>query len=604
VAGRPEVRVIRLGPEDDVISKAEQASPSYMQKAGIQSNLKELEDEFAGVYESASSGPDGQQILQPPFDFRQLEYLCQTNNALMPCIEAMKANIDGTGYEIVPDDGEASTTEDDTKAEALEAFFAEPWPGVSFMTQRKQLRDDLEKTGNAYLEVIPNALGEVVFLRHVEAKTVRMVRLDRPVFVEKELTRGGKTVKVQVAVRERRFVQRMNNQYVYFKEFGASRELNRNTGRWINPGDPPPAPEERATALLHFTLMKDVNTPYGIPRWVTQTPSVLGSRKAEEHNLSFFDSGGVPPLLVIVQGGAMTTDAVEALKSHFDAKAKNKHRAAVIEAHASSGSLESPDRVKVTVERFGSERQADSMFENYDEKCEERIRRAFRLPQLFIGKSNDHNFATAVASYTVAEAQVFGPERQLFDEVINLRLMPAIGGKGYKFRSLPLTVKDSNLMLQGLTLAQPNLSGEEVIDNVNEITGLDLTYDEKNDPAKLAMQHQQDIDHKEADAKAEAAKAGLQDPNNPAQDNPQDPKTGDTGAPSLAQGKGSGKGGITAPPKPGASLAKAEITGVMALAIEVADAMDRGIAKSDPEWQKLMSDVVSLSNKEAVAPRS
>jgi hypothetical protein len=31
----------------------------------------------------------------------------------------------------------------------------------------------------------------------------------------------------------------------------------------------------------------------------------------------------------------------------------------------------------VTIERFGGDRTTDSMFENYDAKCEERVRRAF-----------------------------------------------------------------------------------------------------------------------------------------------------------------------------------------------------------------------------------
>lgn len=47
---------------------------------------------------------------------------------------------------------------------------------------------------------------------------------------------------------------------------------------------------------------------------------------------------------------------------------------------------------------------------------------------MFIGKAADYNFATAYTAYMVAEAQVFLPERDEFDNnMINATIVKALG---------------------------------------------------------------------------------------------------------------------------------------------------------------------------------
>src|SRR5690606_20257571 len=108
----------------------------------------------------------------------------------------------------------------------------------------------------------------------------------------------------------------------------------------------------------------------------------------------------------------------------------NAHQIPVIETISTGGSLENASQVRVTVERFGAERQSDSMFEKYDERCEKRVRRAWRLPPLFVGASDDYNYASAFASYMHAEAQIFAPERAEFDEIINRTIMRELDPSG------------------------------------------------------------------------------------------------------------------------------------------------------------------------------
>ena len=66
----------------------------------VQSNVYEPEDEYQKLY---TSGINSKGLLEPPFILRMLDRLCQENNALSPCVEAMVTNIEGTGYDFTPE---------------------------------------------------------------------------------------------------------------------------------------------------------------------------------------------------------------------------------------------------------------------------------------------------------------------------------------------------------------------------------------------------------------------------------------------------------------------------------------------------------------------
>jgi PBSX family phage portal protein len=448
----------------------------------VQSDAGPKEDRFQAL--ETTAGADGPTTIQPPIDPRDLRLLVQRNSILRPLIDAYATNIDGTGWEIVPiEEAEEETEEEEVATEGVEDFFDEPWPGVSFTTVRKSIRLDEEETGNGYMEVIRNAKDEIRGARRLDSVDMRMIRLDDPVEVVKTVLRNGEDTDLTCEVRERRYAQILVGKLIYFKDFQATRDLNKKTGKWSEGGPDRDGERvdiaDRATEIIHFTAIDDVDTPYGLPRWWSNSPSVTGSRKAEEFNLQFFDSGGVPPLLLIVQGGKLAADAERALRDHFMSTGEARHSAAILEAFAATGDVESNQSVRVTVERFGAERQQDSMFEKYGAACDERVRRAFRLPPIFTGNAQDFSFATAFASYTVAEAQVFQPEREEFDEKINLLLMPElIGAEGLKYKSLPLSVRDTAQQLDAIGTVAEKITPKSLVETINQITNLSLVLDE------------------------------------------------------------------------------------------------------------------------------
>ena len=468
---------------------------SKQEVATLQSNAFQVDDEFSTLHDS-----DRRQIIPPPFNPRFLVSLCAHNNALMQNVAAMEVNIDGTGHEITSieevepvEEGEEPAKE--AKSEAAEDFFNEPWPFKSFITIRREKRRHEETTGNAYFEIVRNPTGEIVLLDVVDATTIRMVRLDDPVVKTVTLRRKGKEQAIKILHRDRRFMQRSGLKpdaaggpapekgkgMIFFKAYGTTRDLDKFTGKWAGE-DEAIAAGDRASELLHFTINKMPGTPYGIPRWINQIPSVLGSRKAEELNLDFFNSGGLPPAMIIVQGGILTEVVRQQIQTYLSGKGGGKNRAMVLEVHAASGDMDKAGNVKVTVERFGADRQKDSLWEKYDERSEQRVRSSFRLPPLFVGKSEDMNFATAKTSYMIAEAQVFKPERDEFDEIMNKTIMKEIASD-FEFRSLPITLRDVENQLKAVELAVKNLNvdAEEAIAAINEVVDLDLKVSEEDE---------------------------------------------------------------------------------------------------------------------------
>lgn len=459
------------------------ASPSVAsvtRKQDVGEGANEVEAAFSTYQDTFGTGTAQQ--VQPPFDFDVVADLVNKNTLLPPLIDAMEVNVDGTGAEIVevePDDTRPreAQSEIDNRRALLAEFFDEPYPGESFLTQRRALRRDVEGIGNAYLEEFRNAEDELIFVRPVPGRTVRLIRLDEALPVKKKVTRGGQEVEVELRVRERRYVQAVGRKLVWFKEHGASRDLDRESGKWAAPNERLPF-KKRANAIIHLTCKPDPFSPYGLPRWWSNAPSVVGSRRAEEFNLNFFDSGGIPPLLIIVSGGELAAKAEQALREHFMSTGETRHQAAVIEAYSTAGDIDSPANVKVTVERFGSERQKDSMFENYLAQCDGRVKRAFRMPSIFLGLSQDFNFATAFASMVVAEAQLFAVERDEFDEIVNLKIMPDLAGsEGFAYRSTPLSLKDVEQQLKALELLKDALPGSQLIKKTGEVADIDFDLD-------------------------------------------------------------------------------------------------------------------------------
>lgn len=405
---------------------------SVAESTARQYETRQETDMFAGMYQAVAELG----IMEPPFSPITLKKLPAHHNVLLQCIEAMVTNIAGFGWrlEYVGPDGQMQSTEAVDEKERLECLLEQPNDEDDFTEIRKRLQRDMETYGYGFMEVGRDAEGEVSMLFHVPADTVRATWQDKtstPVSVK--LKRGKKTIQQTIRKRFRRFVQLHGRDKVFFKEFGDPRNISPKTGQ----PDETLGLGETATEILMVRIYANGEV-YSWPRWINQLPAIFGSREAEMVNLRFFEDNAIPALAVLISGGSLSQEGEEALREMFQGKGKGRdrmHKAIVLEALPDEDSADLEGRVppaKIELQPLGGDRQGDALFQKYDEENQKKVRSAFRIGNIFVGRSEDYNRATAEAALATAECQVFGPDRATFDKIMNRRVL-AIDGEPPRF---------------------------------------------------------------------------------------------------------------------------------------------------------------------------
>lgn len=370
-------------------------------------------------------------ILSTPFNLQSIASIFERSNTLRQCVYAYITNIVSYGYRVVK---RHETIEMDAdEKEILESWIRTANPDESLVSVARHYLYDYERFGFGFFEVIRNNAGQPTLLKYAKSATTRVLRKDEKlVTVETEMLRGKSRRKVTERRRFRRYVQQPPNskQRVYFKEMGDPRIMDWRDGKFQGEeGKGRVRPQYRATELIHGKQFSD--EPYGIPRWISQLPNILGSREAEEVNLRFFEDNTVPPMMLLVSGGRLTGNSFKELQDLLSGAGlggERQNQILLIEAVPETTALDERGNVTLSVEKLTSERQSDGLFQTYDDANQAKVQSSFRLPNTLVGKSQDVTFATANVSAFIAETQVFLPERQVHDELLNKRLINATYG--------------------------------------------------------------------------------------------------------------------------------------------------------------------------------
>lgn len=409
------------------------------------------------------------QILTPPFDLLTLTMLPEHSTELNQCIEAMEINIEGYGHRFVPriDPDSEETPEDVAKqvrAERvrLENFFTYANFEDSFIKMRRKMRRDLETAGNAYWEVLRGANGEVQGFEPIPAYQVRLSKIDsESTDVQVPILRlhVDGSVEVDKIPRKRRFRKYVQTRLVanalgsrtsdhrlaYFKEFGDPRVIDNQTGKVVPPErvnsfdkEGNPMPESRkANELAHWKIFS-ARSPYGIPRYIGNLLSIFGDRKAEEINFITFENNCVPSMMILVSNGQLTQGSIDRIEDFVESQIRgsdNYSKFLIVEAEGEDQDGEDSAVSKIHVEKMRDQQHEDALFQNYSSNNQDKIRRAFRLPPILVGRSEQYNRATAETSRKLADEQVFAPERLEFDSWVNRCLFPEMGIVFHTFKS-------------------------------------------------------------------------------------------------------------------------------------------------------------------------
>ncbi|MCP4573232.1 MAG: hypothetical protein GY838_12835 [bacterium] len=430
--------------------------------------------------------------LDPPLDVDRLLLLYSVSDTLQQCVDSMVANIDARGWspEAVLDLDADDAAEQVATAMFLERRSASPSAEMpteeevaetmkewrreaklekallklrikalcyesTFSELRQQQRRDREVIGWGAWEIIRNEARQIVRAKHVPSRTLRLTVVDDETTEVEEWVNTSDVSREKVTVdrRFRRVIQQdATGTFTYFKWFGDPRFVSAKTGEAYKTiaelksaaatpaGEQPPV----ATEILWFGAYYPEGA-YPQPRWHGLVPNIVGSREASEDNAKYLSNSAIPQGLLLVSDGRVGQSSKGSLGTFFDAgEGAARQKIALVEATTprENAILPGSGRVQIEWVSLRQAQQDDLTFSQYIEMTSDQVGESFRLPSLLRGKVKDLNKAVAQAALEFAEDQVFAPERQAFDDLINTTLVENWGIRFWRFKSLGSRKRD------------------------------------------------------------------------------------------------------------------------------------------------------------------
>jgi len=367
----------------------------------------------------------GSEIMEPPYPLADLDNMVEMSTVLQQCVEAYRRNIVGFGAvpEYINDEVAAKNEDKEMVGEWLKVqeYLSYFNFDMSFEDVFGTVIEDREKTGNGYIEILRSGTNLPEGGERVDPVTMKLTHLGEAIQVD--YLRDGK--KFKRYKKFRRYIQEIRGNKIFFKEFGDPRKLDKITGKFEEENEGVLiTPEREATEILHLKIGEK---PYGIPRWIGQLIHMYGSRKAEELNYRYFTQGRHTPAAILLHNATLSVESEDALTEYAKSVegSDNAHKFLIIEAEGlGEGILEEEKKnAKVEIKSMADMLQQDALFLEYDESSRKKVQSSFRLPDIYVGRSADFNRATADTARAITEEQVFEPERNSLEFIINRKLL-------------------------------------------------------------------------------------------------------------------------------------------------------------------------------------
>jgi PBSX family phage portal protein len=257
---------------------------------------------------------------------------------------------------------------------------------------------DLQAIGNGYLEIGRTVKGEIGYIGHIPATTMRVRRLH-----------DG-------------FVQVIANKVVYFRNFGATN---------VNPVTDDPRPNE----IIHFKSYSPLNTFYGVPDIISAINSLYGDQLASQYNIDYFGNKATPRYVVTLKGAKLSADAEDKMFRFLQTGLKGQnHRTLYIPLPGDSET----NKVEFDMKPIENGVQ-EASFEKYRKQNRDDILIAHQVPLSKLGGSDSSAIAAALAQDRTFKEQVARPEQQFLAKPINRIIREKTDILDFKFNELTLT---------------------------------------------------------------------------------------------------------------------------------------------------------------------
>ena len=351
-------------------------------------------------------------VITPPWNLYELSNFYDTSFANHAAIDAKVENIVGLGYDlemsrrvVMQLESNDNPTAVDKARRRIERMKVELKEWIERLNSDDSLTNtlmkfytDVQATGNGYLEVGRKTNGEIGYLGHIPATTMRVRRL-----------RDG-------------YVQIIGQKVVYFRNFGASNQ---------NPVTDDPRPNE----ILHYKEYSPLNTFYGVPDIMSAISSLQGDQLASQYNIDYFSNKATPRYIVTLKGAKLSADAEDKLFRFLQTNLKGQnHRTLYIPLPGDSES----NKVDFNMEPIENGVQ-EASFNEYRLRNRDDILVAHQVPLSKIGGADASSIASALAQDRTFKEQVARPAQANLAKMINKLLREKTDIFEFKFNELTLT---------------------------------------------------------------------------------------------------------------------------------------------------------------------
>jgi len=423
------------------LKKINGLSPTFRRKIS-----RDIEKRFVGQDQAASqqnllaqaiTGYAMFDLVESPYNLDYLSRIYEISPYNYAAINAKVANIVGLGYTFVETRkaNEALDNISDEKQldrarrklnklrQDLESWLEETNEEETFIETLIKVYTDLEATGNGYLEVSRTTSGNIGYLGHIPAKTLRVRRL-----------RDG-------------FIQLLYGKAVYFRNFGDLETPN-----------PITTSEDRPNEIIHFKKYTPMNNYYGIPDIIASQNAMAGNEFAGKYNLDYFENKAVPRYIITVKGAKLAPESERKLLEFFQVGLKGKnHRSLYVPLPA-----DSPDsKVEFKMEPIEANSQ-ESSFNVYRKSNRDEILLSHRVPISKIGLPEGVNLASARDSDKMFKEQVCRPAQDILEKKLNKIIAEKTDVLLIKFNELTLTDEDTQSKIDERYLRMQVITPNEV----------------------------------------------------------------------------------------------------------------------------------------------
>jgi PBSX family phage portal protein len=351
-------------------------------------------------------------VITPPWNLYELANYYDTSFANHAAIDAKVENIVGLGYDfevskrtLMALESQENETAKQKAQKRIERAKIEMRDWLENLNADESLTNtlmkfytDVQATGNGYLEIGRTVKGEIGYIGHIPATTMRVRRL-----------RDG-------------YVQIIGQKVVYFRNFGAKNP---------NPLTTDPRPNE----IIHYKEYSPLNTFYGVPDIMSAISALHGDQLASQYNIDYFTNKGVPRYIVTLKGAKLSEEAEDKMFRFLQTSLKGQnHRTLYIPLPGDSDT----NKVEFKMEAVETGTQ-EASFNEYRIRNRDDILVAHQVPLSKIGGGDSAAIAAALAQDRTFKEQVARPAQTNLEKAISKIIKEKTEILDFKFNELTLT---------------------------------------------------------------------------------------------------------------------------------------------------------------------